>query len=148
MEKRILTEEIRRELLGLVPFSAGSADDFTPPVYLKKNSEGGYAIPEEFRPVFKIRCFTVEEKRAVAKLLVNIKEADEETVTEAARKTVMGWKNLFDAGSNEEVVFKSAPDGSADHTLFSQIPAAVAGALLFHASRISGIIASEKLSLK
>ncbi|MCL2688892.1 MAG: T9SS type A sorting domain-containing protein [Chitinispirillia bacterium] len=29
MEKRILTEDIRRELLGLVPFSAGSADDFT-----------------------------------------------------------------------------------------------------------------------
>jgi len=148
MEKRILTEEIRRELLGLVPFSAGSADDFTPPVYLKKNSEGGYAIPEEFRPVFKVRCFTVEEKRGVTKMLVNIKDVDEESVTEAARKAVVGWKNLFDAGSNEELVFKSSPEGGADPALFSMIPPAVTGALLFHASRISGIIAAEKLSLK
>ncbi|MDR2728508.1 MAG: hypothetical protein LBB56_05190 [Chitinispirillales bacterium] len=148
MEKRVLTEDIRRELLGLVPFSAGSSDSFTPPVFLKKNSENQYAIPEEFRPVFKVRCFTVEEKRAVTKLLVNIKEADEGAVTEAARIAVIGWKNLFDAGSGEELVFKPAPDGGADPALFSGIPAAVAGALLFHASRISGIIAAEKLSLK
>ena len=148
MNKRILTEDIRRELFGLVPFSSGSTDDFTPPVFLKKNPEGGYIIPEEFRPVFKVRGFTVEEKRGVAKMLINIKDADDNEVTEAARKAVTGWKNLFDAGTGAEIIFKAAPDGGADAALFSEIPASIAGALLFHASKISGVIAAEKLSLK
>jgi len=148
MEKHVLTEEVRRELLGLVPFAAGSVDDFTPPQYLKKSAEGEYLIPEKFRPVFKVRGFTVEEKRNVAKILTAIKETDEAVVVEAARKVVTGWKNLFDAGSGNEIVFKAAPDGGADPELFSGIPAAIIGTILFHASKISGIIAAEKLSLK
>jgi hypothetical protein len=148
MEKRILTEEVRRELLGLVPFSVNSTDDFTPAVFLKKNGNGEFILPEEFRPVFKIRCFTVEEKRKVTKMLVNIKEAAEETVRESTRTVVVGWKNLFDAGSSQEIVFKPAQDGGADPELFSGIPASVAGALLFHASKISGIIDAEKLGLR
>lgn len=148
MEKRVLTEEIRRELLGLVPFSVNSTDDFTPTMFLKKNNNGEFLIPEEFRPVFKIRCFTVEEKRKVTKMLINIKETAEDNVRENTRMVVVGWRHLFDAGSNEEVVFKAAPDGGADPDLFAGIPASVAGALLFHASKISGIIDAEKLGLK
>ncbi|MDR0307631.1 MAG: hypothetical protein LBI42_12455 [Chitinispirillales bacterium] len=148
MEKRMLTEDVKRELLGLIPFSAGSTDDFTPPAFLKMNSEGKHIIPEEFRPVFKIRSFTVEEKRGVAKMLIKIKEAEEDAVTEATRKIVTGWKNLFDAGTGAEIAFTGAPDGGADPVLFSQIPAAVAGAILFHGARISGVLAAEKLSLK
>jgi len=148
MEKRVLNDEVKRELLGLVPFAAGSTDDFTPPQYLKTGADGGYLIPEEYRPVFKVRSFTVEEKRGVAKLLVNIKDSDDAAVVEAARKVVVGWRNLFDSGSGEEIFFKSAPGGGTDADLFSGIPAAIVGALLFHASRISGIIATEKLSLK
>lgn len=148
MEKRILNDDVRRELLGLVPFSVSSTDEFTPPMFLKKNVSGECLIPEEFRPVFKIRCFSVEEKRNVTKMLINIKDIPEEQVRESTRIVVVGWKNLFDAGSGEEIVFKAASDGGADPVQFSGIPASVAGSLLFHASKISGIIDAEKLGLR
>ena len=140
MADRRLSEETRQQLLGLLPFSVGSTIEFTPERF------GG--VEEEFRPGYTIRGFTQEESTKVKKLLRNVKDANEEELNEYARMIVMGWKNIFDTGTFEEIEYKADPAGGCDKDLFKIFPDTTKGDILFYGVKISGLIDPEKLGLK
>ena len=150
MEKRMLTPEVRAALLSKIPFSVNATTEYTPKPYMTKvkDPEGKdideYSIPEEFRPVFTLRSFTKQESYDVKKVC---SKGEEKGIQEWARKSVIGWKNLFDAGTLEEIEYKSDPTGGADKDLFSVIPEHVVADILMYVSSISGILDKDRLGL-
>ena len=108
MEKRMLTPEVRAALLSKIPFSVNATTEYTPKPYMTKikDSEGKdtdeYSIPEEFRPVFTVRSFTKQESYDVKKVCT---KGEEKGIQEWTRKVVIGWKNMFDAGTLEEIEY-------------------------------------------
>jgi len=152
MAEKRLSAELRQELLGLLPFSVDAKTEYTPRQFRKKKKEGEvetekYVIPEEFRPVFTMRCYNKGESDALRKLMLNIKDQDEDTLREWARKIILDWRNFYDAGTSNEIAYKADPSGGADKDLFTTIPAAVVSDLLFHGVKISGLMDVERSSL-
>jgi hypothetical protein len=146
MTDRILTPEIRDKLLGIMPFSEKASLWIVPDKY--KSIED-----EQFRASFEIRSFTKDEIRTAKKLLLAIKDSNslskEPEIIELTRKKVINWKNLFDLGTMEEIVFAtSEEDDGASKKLFESIPASIQGQIFFEVIRISGLIDIEKVSLK
>ena len=138
-EKRVLTAEERESLQGLAPFSQSATSEYTPKPYV--------LVAESLRPVFTIRPLTKEKKKAAEKLLANVKDADGDAFTEMARWLVVGWRNLWDAGTGELVVHEGAEDGGTKKELFETLPSAVVSNVLVHAYKISGLLDAEKLGL-
>lgn len=145
MEKRVLTPEIREALLSKVPFSVNARVSYTPKTYrTKKENTEEYVIPVEYQPVFEVRSFTREEIPQVRKVAT---KGDEVGIREWSRKVVMGWSNMFDAGTMEELDYKVDPTGGCDKDLFSTIPETVSADILMYASSISGLLDKDKLGL-
>jgi len=146
----MLTPEVRAALLSKIPFSVNATTEYTPKPYMTKikDSEGKdtdeYSIPEEFRPVFTVRPFTKQESYDVKKVCT---KGEEKGIQEWTRKVVIGWKNMFDAGTLEEIEYKADPSGGADKDYFGTIPEYVVADILMYVSSISGILDKDKLGL-
>ena len=139
MAEMRLTEEIREQMLGLVPFSADSTIEHTPDIFKKRK------IPPKYTPIFTVRVFTKEEKLNATKV---VKDSKEEELRECVRKNTVKWENLYDAGNKNEIPFKEDLSGGADKAIFDSLPAIIVGDLLFFLVRISGLADFEKLGLK
>ncbi|RPH42664.1 MAG: hypothetical protein EHM87_16125 [Burkholderiales bacterium] len=139
-----MTPEVRAALLSKVPFSSSATIEYTPKSYFTKNDAGEYLIPEDFRPVFTVRPFLKAEIETVKK---SCSKGEENSVREWARKAVVGWVKLFDAGSMEEIDYVPDAIGGCDKTLWSMIPDHICGDILMYASSISGILDREKVGL-
>ncbi len=117
MAKRVtLTEEMKEKLRG-IGIVSGTVW-FTLPV------EG---VPEEFRPSFQLTMITVEEQLiATEEFLkdgVNGKAVrDQEDI---ARRHLVGWKNMLDLSTGEEVEFVADEDGGCSKELWQVIPSTV-----------------------
>lgn len=145
--KRVMDEETRKKLEGLLPFSVKSTTEFTP-------SSIGEDIPEEYRPVFSIRPFNREEMRSattIFKGLSNDSESGdlekEDKLAECSRKVVMGWKNLFDVGTGEEIEYTQDVNGGADKEKFEMITPDMKASILVESVRISGLLNLSKVGL-
>jgi hypothetical protein len=139
MEERRLTPELREKLLGALPFSVSSTIWYSPDKYKE--------IEEDFRPSFELKSLTKEEFQRAKKLLKDVKSAKEEDINEIVRKKIVSWKNMFDAGTLEEIPFKEDESGGCDKKLFESIPPVIVGALFFQISKISCLIDTDKLGL-
>jgi hypothetical protein len=142
MEKRILDEATRAKLAGLVPFSDDAKVEFTPAVFENRG------IDADLRPVFTLRGFRKTEKANTRKLLKDLEKADETAFKEAARKCILAWRNLFDAGTGEEIAFEIDADGDLKREIYDRLPVTVVGQILFEIARISGLLDMDKLGLK
>jgi hypothetical protein len=105
--KRILTEEQRKMLLGHAPFSNGVTIDFSPKEYANISDES-------VRSVYQIRSFTQDEQIALSTVQQAYLNDDTNTTArqalidkkaELAAACVMGWKNRFDVGTMNEIDF-------------------------------------------
>jgi hypothetical protein len=152
MKERVLTDEVRAALLGDMPFSSNSTHPFTPKHFLKKNGEDKYILPEEFRAVFDLKGMTKPQKQQGRKLLLKINKGldqkEQMQLIELCRVNVVGWSNVFDLGTREEIEFKLDPEGGCDKDLFDRIPEAVVGQLFYEQTRISGLLDTTLLSLE
>jgi hypothetical protein len=142
MEKRILDDETRSKMLGLAPFSATAEIEFTPEIYKNKG------IDDNFIPVFTIRPFTLEEKPKATKTIIDHKVGRELELANILRANVLNWRNLFDAGTKEEILYKADPAGGADKEVFKILPSTIIAELLFFITKISGLVDQERLGLK
>jgi len=131
-----MTEEIRKKMLGLLPFDNSASIDYTPQQYFADD------FPEEFRPVFKQRGFSEGEIKDVRRLLKDIEKADDDELNNYARLSVVGWSNLWDVGSMKKIEY------SDDKEQFLRLPTTVKGSLLYNAVKISGLIDIDRISLK
>lgn len=145
--KHTLTPQQREALMGLAPFSKSRTHSFTPDVFGKKDEDKNEIIPKDLQPVFTIRPTTKEEEEKYPRTQAAINASDEKTLSELARKLVVGWKNIIDIAIEEELEFKADNNGNPPVELWEQIPPFTRGRILLEAIKISGLQAGEKLGL-
>jgi hypothetical protein len=141
-----LDEETKKALLGVAPFSTASRNEFTPAIYLRKNEDGTDVIPEHARPVFILRPFAKVERDVALRIAATVETVSIAEIDECTRKIVTGWRNLFDAGTGEEIQYSGVDGCSA--SLWEDIPSMVRGAIFSRAILISGLLFGERLGLK
>ena len=152
MAKRILDEKARQALLGYVPFSSDCKIQFTP-------DEFKAVKDESLRPIFEVRSLTQSE-------LSQLKHNSQSLLTEAGkvaperfmaiansnlnviRASILGWTNLFDVGTREEIEFAAAPTGGCDEKLFEALPLWIKQSILNYVKQISGLTDPENFSIK
>lgn len=145
MAEKVFDEEVRKQLLGVLPFSVSATINYTPAQYDE--------IPEEFRPNFLLRAFNKAESEKVRATLLRastMKTLDLEKATkEFVRQCVMGWDNLIDAGTMDPIDYKEeAGVGGCSKDLFDTLPVSVVGDIFKYIARISGLLNIEKLGLE
>jgi hypothetical protein len=97
MEPRILTEEVRRKLAGLAPFTPGATAPYTPQAYDR--------LPPEFRPVFQVRPCDRSTRLALADLYRAGKLTQEDLAPVIEQQPVAGWDTLVSLPSGELMPF-------------------------------------------
>jgi len=144
-----MTPEIRAKLLNRLPFSRNATIDYTPKPYLTKvidadgNETEEYDIPEEYRHIFTLRPMSVQDKDKLG----SIKASDEKALRDLVRSAIVGVSRLYDAGSMEEIQFKSDAKGGMDKDQFETLPVMVIRDLFIYVSGISGLSPSERSGL-
>ena len=123
-EKKIMDEETKKILTGLAPFSIKSTIDFVPEAYMTKDSEtGDYLIAKDLWPTFTVRPWNRKESTESVKALMKFQEdTDDAKIRELTRKAVVGWENLIDVSTMEEVEFMAETDGGALKSIFDSFP--------------------------
>jgi hypothetical protein len=136
MSDRSLPPELRQELLSKLPFSATSTVEYTPDIFKD--------ITEEYKPVFTIRSWTRNEAKIVMSSQGKI---DVEKAREYTRKATVGWRNVFDAGSGNEIDYVADSTTGCDKALWDALPDTLYVELFKYVSQISGLALREKTSL-
>lgn len=139
MGEKILTEELREEMFGLLPFSASETFTYVPKCFEK--------FPEELRPIFTLRSVEDTAKKRMFTLLKAGDKIPDEQFREVTRKYVVGWEQLYDLGTMEVIPYEVDEDGGAKKVLFASIPSKVVGEVLAHLSRVSGLTDIEREAL-
>lgn len=140
MAEHKLTPELMEYLKGMLPFSA-ETDEFVPSIFMRDN------IPVEVRPVFKVRILKKTEHDRFIKLSNDIEKETTEAISEAARSVCVGWRNLFDVSTGNEIAFKGDMTGAAVDA-WDNIPHHLRGRILSHAITVSGLLSADKCGLK
>ena len=147
MEKRVLTDEMRAQLIGAMPFSSDSRFPFSPSEFLTKK------IPTEFIPCFSLRALTRPEQLKVNRALLLHRQgitpidANEEYL-DTIRKTIMDFKNIFDVSDGKEIEFEADTSGACSSTCFVLLPMSLVMTIGSQVQRISGLIDLERMGLK
>ena len=143
-----MDEALRQKLLNRLPFNRDVTIDYTPRPYLTKelDAEGKetdeYEIPEDYRPVFKCRPFSVAEKQRVS-----LGKKEEKELLEITRANILGVEKLYDAGTMDLISYKADPKGGMDRDLFDSLPTMVIRDLFVFISSISGLSPYERSGL-
>jgi len=154
MDKRILDDATKKALRGYLPFSINcttdlSLNEIVPEQYRLR-------ISAEFIPTFTVRPFTQSESSQIRKNAYSIPEnaTSEQYRTIAdlnlqiVRNCVTGWKNLFDVGTGEEIIYRADPSGGCDKDIFALLPEFIGVGLMKEIRKISGLSTVEALGLK
>jgi hypothetical protein len=144
MSKRILDEATKKMLEGLAPFSSQSQTRISPDFYTK------VGVNAEFIPVFTIRGLTTAEAGELDILVqsVNKEKAGDwnNRAYDLVRKTLVGWENVFDIGTGEELVYISE-GGSCASVVFDLLPVNNKSWLFSHIMKLHGLLDVNKLGL-
>ena len=144
MEKRVLDEATKAALIGIAPFSCNSRVNFTPDIFQN------IGIENQFIPVFVIRGLSVDEGKKLDSLMTDAQDLKTDVFNERAfeltRNTIVDWRNVFDAGSGEEIAF-IAESGACSASCFNALSVNVKNALFFQVMKIRGLTPAAKLGL-
>ena len=136
-----LTEEHRQALLGLMPFTQNGTIEYTPKAFEKLD------IPKNKKPVFKMRAYNKDEMNRIKKMLSDIQKNENadfnNDVREFSRLSIVGWKNMFDLSTGEEMEFKKSADGSIQKEQYELVPEFIVADLYKHACVVSGLMPKE-----
>jgi hypothetical protein len=135
-------------MLGYLPFNSISSINFTPEEFSR--------FSEQFRPVFKIRSFTQLEMQELSLRTKNFTAIENPTdeqrklLGEENTKTVIacvvGWENLFDAGTCEEIVYPK--EETEKEALYKRLPAWIRMQIMDQVKTISCLNTADALGLK
>ena len=138
----ILTEDVKKAMLGLMPMSQGATIEYTPRAY--KNSR----IPEDFRPVFEIESFTKAECNEINqayKTSEGLSEAKRDRIT---RKRVKNWKSVWELSTSQQIVYDGSEESGCHGECYSKLTDAQRMDLFDEISRISGLMVLEQSALR
>ncbi len=130
----VMTPELQDELLGLLPYETEATVEFTPPCYKRDT------FPVALRPVFELRQMKDTTKKKIVEWQKKPSALTDEAVRDMARYHVVGWSNLRNVATNEEIPFESAAsDTGAKLALFRMLPQKPVVEILFYLCRMAGI---------
>jgi len=138
-----LTEEHRQALLGLMPFTQNGTIEYTPKAFEKLD------IPKNKKSIYIMRAYNKDEMTRVRKLINDVnaskgsKDDQEEEIRDLTRRSIVGWKNIYDLATGDEIEFKKDSDGSADKGLFEDIPDVIKAEIYTYSLTISGLMKKE-----
>jgi hypothetical protein len=127
-KKRVMDEETRKKLVGLLPFAVGSSVVYTPAFFSR--------VPEEYRPKFFIGPISPKDQ-ANANTKSREGKFGRDVAVEALKNSiVLGWENLPDFVKGDLIVFsKEAIENLTDHVVWD---------LYGHGQKLAGITELEK----
>lgn len=98
MVTKVMTEETRKKLMGLLPFAPGSFARVTLPQF-----DG---VEPEFIPVFFVRAFTAQTIASYRLSVANPNAVVADTFRDAlADGGLIGWENFRDIATGEEIEY-------------------------------------------
>lgn len=132
--KKVKWEDVKNQMVGLIPLTNAKSWEFTPKLY--------DSIPEEFRPIFKIKMFTMESSEKIRKILAdsftNDKKKktdndDDKHIMDEIFNHFVGWKNLYDLGTGEVLAYNGTRE------MFDLLPKSVVMKIFEEALVLCGI---------
>jgi hypothetical protein len=136
-----LDAKYRKALLGLMPFSQEGTLDYTP--------EGFDELPEEIRPVFKLRALKRGEIQTVKDITFDDKiKIKIEKLIKAIRPAILGWDKVYDLATGNLIPFEASEDGGPTKELWERMPDTITTLLYREISVMSGLQKAEKQGLK
>lgn len=128
--KRILDEETKRKLAGILPASS----DFTVTVTLDVHKD----IDEQFKPKFKVSPYSNKELKDVINNSQILKdEALDHFANESIRMHIKDITNLINISTGEVIPFTKDSDGGCSKELYDSLPIIVKNQLMTLISQIS-----------
>ena len=146
-----LDENLRKKMLGFLPFDDQSCEKFTP-----KECD---VLPEEFRPIFHIIPWNQEEQSKIEVLTNKLtmisdgesvskkeKESINFDLNELTRKKIIDIENLYDLGKDEFMTIEK-DEGHISANVWKALPKSLQTSIYYCLNGISGLCHAEKLGL-
>ena len=144
--EHVMDEGTRAKMRGLLPYSDKSVISIVPESYKALD------VDEKYKPVFCMRGLTRAEHMDLVQATQRATEGNTSEVTaiqlSVLRMIVIGWKNLFDGATGEEIKFSKDDDGGACASVFFALHYSVHIDLIGKMFEISGLSQLDKLGLK
>lgn len=144
-----MDKETRARFMSLMPCSTTGTYEWTPESF-KEKVENEYVIPEDKWPTFILRPMTTKEHSSLRRILLTsgkVSQATPEqianlsdTMYDAVRKLVVGWRGIIDMSTGDEFAFETQDDGTAKKDKFEFIPDTVKAEMFSHICRVGGLI--------
>ena len=141
-KKLILTDEMRKELFGLAPFSPEQKFEWSPKKFAVTS------LPAEFVPVYILSCFTLEEKEAVDLQLKEATKMSLDDIRAIIRPKIHDMKNVIDIGSSSILPFVGGPEQGISKELLLTFSKLLVEEIFYYLIHASGIMDTEKLGLR
>jgi len=127
-KKIVLDQEMINRMVGCLPVSNDFTVNFTP--------ESTKELPEEFRPIFRLKPFNHSQIKSLGKIGNN-----DDAALDALRKQILGWSNLYEINNNEavEIEYVSDSQGNLDRSSVNKLSIRLSVEILNELTRISGI---------
>jgi hypothetical protein len=166
-----LDEKTRESLIGLMPVTQNAVISFIPPIYTGLPEKVRPIFSQRaFTRGEKQEVASLEEtymrsiepymRREGDNMIVNSESAGNVSefsalsrkhrgdLAEWARKTVTGWRAVYDPSTGAEIAFKADADGGADKDLFDGFCSEAKGEIFQNAKKISSLLPQERVALK
>lgn len=136
MEQIKMSDELRKQMAGLLPMNNTSTYKFTPEIFEK--------FDEAFRPVFEIKQFNNLSMLKVKEMIYNeygsnkkkidIKDIENKNIEymKLVHDVLIGWENLYDLGTGDLFVY----DGKFETMM--ALPETIRTDIFTEALKISG----------
>lgn len=151
-ESPLFTDDIKKQLIGLLPFDEESTEEYTPAAFDK--------IPDALRPVFCIRPMKQIERDRMSlyiNKLSSMEESDSkpkdlmdlnDKMNDIVRQCIVDIKNLYDLGTQKLIDFQADEKGGLLKSLWRKIPESVKTNIYYRVNGISGLFYSESVALR
>ena len=148
----VITDEIKKQLIGLLPFDADATEEYTPTPFEK--------VPEKFRPVFTIRPLKQVERERMSLYINKLavmesmetkqKESMElnDKMNDIIRQCVVSFGNYYDIGTKKLIKYQEDATGGLSKQLWHGVTEAVKTNLYYRVNGISGLLYNEAVTLR
>jgi len=136
-----LTPEIKKDLMGLMPFSQKGTVSIIPEAYIDKG------IPLDACPKFTQRAYTRKEFNEIMDKLDGKAKTGDPMFLEWGRKSIKAWEGIIDLATDEPIDFEGDENGNPKPEKWDLIPPLIQKNIFENAMKISGLVFVEKRGL-
>lgn len=134
--KRIMTEEAKKALLGMLPIS-GNGFPYIPEIYPEEH--------KEYAPTVYIRMWSIDDRKAHDS---DLQATDiHEVILKYSHLAILDIKNVFDLSTGEEVDVKK-DNGKIDFDWYKKQPVSLIYAIYKKVNEISSLMVTKAVDEK